>query len=110
MEDVFGGSALSGEILDVCVDGGDGSDGGSGGHGGGCGFSGSNLLRAIVSLGFSRCLRGVTFICTVSLFVTSEAKSFPDASGMVCWGELFQANGVDIHGIRIFGGTQVGGE
>ena len=110
LEDVFSGSALSGEILDVGIDWGDRSDGGSRGCGGDCGFSVSDLLGAIVPLGFSGCLRGAAFICAVSLFVASEAKSFSDALGMVCWGELFQANGVNIHGIRVLGGMRVGGE
>ena len=88
MEDVFGGSALSGEILDVGVNGNHRSNGGNGGCGGDCGFSVSDLLEVIVPFGLSRCLRGVAFICAVSLFVTSKAKSLSDALGMVCWGEF----------------------
>ena len=38
LEDVFGGSALGGEVLDIGIDGGDGSNGGSGRHGGGGSF------------------------------------------------------------------------
>ena len=39
LEDIFGGPALVGEVLDVSINGGDGSDGGSGGCGGRGGFS-----------------------------------------------------------------------
>ena len=103
LEDVFGGLALGGEILDVGVDGGNRSDGGCGGYREFRGFSVSDLLGAVISLGFSRCLRGLAFICTVSLFTASEAKSLPDASGLISWKELSQADGVDIHGVRVFG-------
>ena len=34
LEDIFGGPAFDGEVLDVGINGGDGSDGGSGGCGG----------------------------------------------------------------------------
>ena len=80
LEDILSGPAFGGEVLDVGIDGGDGSDGGSGGCGGRESFSVSDLLGAIISLGFSLCLRGLTFICAVSLFATSEAMSFPNAA------------------------------
>ena len=83
LEDVFRGFAFGGEVLDVGVDGGDGSNGGSGGYGEFRGFSVSNLLRMIVSLGFSRCLGGLAFICTVSFLVASETKSFSNTLSMV---------------------------
>ena len=108
LEDVFGGFALGGEILDVGVDGGGRSDGGSGGYRGFRDFSVSNLLGAVIPLGFSRCLRGSAFVCAVSLLAASEIKSFSDAPGLISWGELLQANGVDIHGVRIFGRAWVG--
>ena len=66
MEDVFGGSALSGEVLDVGIDGSDGSDGSSGGFGGDSDFNVFDLLRSVVSFRFSGCLRGVAFICAMS--------------------------------------------
>ena len=65
LEDVFGGSFLSGEILDVGINGGDGGNGGSGGCRGDRGFGISDLLRMIVSFGFSGGLREVTFISAV---------------------------------------------
>ena len=83
LEDAFRGFAFGGEVLDVGVNGGDGSNGGSGGYGEFRGFSVSNLLRTIVSLGFSRCLEGPAFICAVSFLVASETKSFSNASSMV---------------------------
>ena len=88
LEDVLGGFALGGEILDVGVDGGGRSDGGSGGYRGFRDFSVSDLLRAIIPLGFSRCLRGLAFVCAVSLLAASETKSFSDALGSISWGEL----------------------
>ena len=88
LEDVFGGSPFSGEILDVSVDGGDGSDGGSGGCGGDRGFGVSDLLRTVISLGFSSGLRGATFISAMSLFTASKAKSLPYASGSISRREL----------------------
>ena len=88
LEDVFGGFALGGEILDVGINGGDRSNGGSGGYRGFRGFSVSDLLGAVIPLGFSRCLRGPAFICTVSLLAASETKSFSDAPGSIGWGEL----------------------
>ena len=103
MEDVFRGFALSGEVLDVGVNGGDRSNDGSGGCGRFRRFSVSDLLGGVISLGFSRCLRGPAFICTVSLLVASEAKSLSDAPGSISWRDLFQMDGVDIHGIGIFG-------
>ena len=103
LEDVFGGFALGGEILDVGVDEGDRSDGGGGGYRGFSGFSVSDLLGAVIPLGFSGCLRGPAFICAVSFLAASETKSFFDAPGSVGWGELLQVNGVDIHGVRISG-------
>ena len=105
MKDVFRGFALGGEVLDEGIYGGDRSDGGSGGHGGGSGFSVSDLLRVVISLGFPGCLGGLAFICTVSFFATSDTKSLSNALGMISRRELFQADGVDIHGIRIFGRT-----
>ena len=110
LEDVFRGFALGGEVLDVGVNGGDRSNGGSSGYRGFRGFSVSDLLGVVISLGFSRCLGGSAFICAVSLLAASEAKSLPDAPGLISWRELFQMDGVDIHGIRILGRTQVGGE
>ena len=110
MENVFRGFALGGEVLDEGVDGGDRSNNGSGGCGGGRGLSVSDLLGAICFLVFPLCLRGLAFICAVSFLAASEAKSLPHASSMVSWGELFQADGVDFHGIGVFGGVQVGGE
>ena len=104
LKDVFRSPALSGEILDKGVDGGDRSDGGSGG----CGRSDSlgipDHLGAVVSLGFSLCLRGPAFICAMSFLAASKAKSFSDASSTIRWGELFQVDGVDLHGIRVLGG------
>ena len=94
-------------VTDVGINGGDGSDGSSGGD---SGFSVSDLLGMIVPLGFTGCLRGAAFICAVFFFATSEAKPFSDASGMICWEELFQANRIDFHGIRIFGRVCVGRE
>ena len=88
LEDVFRGFALGGEVLDVGVNGGDRSNGGSGGYGGFRGFSVSNLLGAVISLGFSRCLGGSAFICAVSLFAASEAKSLSDAPGLISQREL----------------------
>ena len=110
LEDVFRGFPLGGEVLDKGIDGGDRSNGGSGGYRGFRGFSVSDLLGVVISLGFSRCLRGSAFVCTVSLFAASEAKSFSDALGSISQREFFQADGVDIHGVRIFGRAQVGGE
>ena len=108
LEDVFRGFALGGEILDVGVDGGGRSDGGSGGYRGFRDLSVSDLLGVVIPLGFPRCLRGLAFVCTVSLLAASETKSFSDAPGSISWGELLQANGVDIHGVRIFGRARVG--
>ena len=88
LEDVFRGFALGGEILDVGIDGGDRSDGGSGGYKGFRGFSISDLLGAVIPLGFSRCLGGLAFICAMSLLATSETKSFSDAPGSIGWEEL----------------------
>ena len=73
LEDVFGGPSFSGEILDVGINGGDGSNGGSGGCRGDRGFGVPDLLRAVISLGFSRGLRGATFVSAVSLFAASKA-------------------------------------
>ena len=42
LEDIFGGPAIGGEVLDVGIDGGDGSNGGSGGCGGRGSFGVSN--------------------------------------------------------------------
>ena len=88
LEDVFRGFALGGEVLDVGVNGGNRSNGGSGGYGGFRGFSISDLLGVAISLGFSGCLRGLAFICAVSLLVASETKSLSDALGSIGWGEL----------------------
>ena len=88
LEDVFGGFALGGEILDVGVDGGGRSNGGSGGYRGFRDFSISDLLGAVIPLGFSRCLRGSAFVCAVSLLAASETESFSDALGLIGWGEL----------------------
>ena len=74
LEDVFGGFALGGEILDVGVDGGGRSDGGSGDYRGFRDFSVSDLLGAVIPLGFSGCLRGPAFICAVSFLAASETK------------------------------------
>ena len=103
MEDVFRGFAFGGEVLDKGVDGSDGSDGGHGGCGGDSGFCVSDLLRVVISLGFPRHLRGSAFICAVSFPVASETKSFSNALGMISQGELLQGDGVNVHGIRIFG-------
>ena len=108
LKDVFGGFALGGEILDVGVNGGGRSDGGSGGYRGFRDFGVSDLLGAVTPLGFSRSLRGSAFICAVSLLAAFETKSFSDAPGLIGWGELLQANGVNIHGVRIFGRARVG--
>ena len=89
LENIFGGSALGGEVLNIGIDGGNGSNGGSGGCGGGGCLGVSDLLGAIVPSGFSLCLGGLTFICTVSLLVTSEAKSFSNAVSSISWRELF---------------------
>ena len=88
LEDVFRGFAFGGEILDESINGGDRSNGGSGGCRGFRGFSVSDLLGVIVSLGFSRCLGGPAFICTVSLLAASETKSLFDAPGSIGWREL----------------------
>ena len=103
MEDVFGGPSFSGEILDVGINGGDGSDGGNGGCRGDRSFGVSDLLRMIISLGFSGGLRGATFVSAVSLFTASKAKSLSDALSSISRRELLQADSVNIHGIRIFG-------
>ena len=105
LEDVFSGSSFSGEILDVGIDGDDGSDGGSGSCGGDRGFGVSDLLRTVIPLGFSRGLRGATFVSAVSLFTASKAKSLSDALSSISRRELLQVDGVNIHGIRIFGST-----
>ena len=105
LEDVFGSFAFGGEVLNVGINGSDGSNGGSGGSGGSGCFSIPDLLGAIVFLGSSRRLRGPAFVCAVSFLATSETESFPNASGMICWRELFQMDSVDIHGIGIFGGA-----
>ena len=104
LEDVFGSFAFGGEVLNVGINGSDGSNGGSGGSGeSGC-FSIPDLLGVIVSLGSSRRLRGPAFICAMSFLAASKAKSFSDASSTIRWGELFQVDGVDLHGIRVLGG------
>ena len=110
LEDVVGGFAFGGEVLDEGINGSDRSNGGSGGCGGDSGFSVSDLLRAVISLGFPRCLRGSAFVCTVFFPAASETKSLSNTLGMISGRELFQVDGVDIHGIRIFGRTQVGGK
>ena len=89
--------------MDVGINGSDRSNGGSGRCGGDSGFCVSDLLRVIISLGFSRCLGGPAFICAVSLLAASETKSFPNASSMVGRREFPNADGVNIHGVRIFG-------
>ena len=110
MEDIFSGSALSGEVLDVGINGGDGSNGGSGGHrGGGC-LHVPDLLGAVVSLGFSLSLGGLAFIYAVSFLVIFETESFSYAVSMIGWREFPETDGVHIHGIQIFGGVRVGGE
>ena len=88
LEDVFRGFAFGGEVLDVGVDGGDRSYGSSGGYRGFRGLSVSDLLRAIVSFGFPRYLRGSAFVCAVSFLAAFEAKSFSNASGTISWREL----------------------
>ena len=88
LEDVFSGSSFSGEILDVGIDGGDGNDGGGGGCGDDRGFGIPDLLRTVISLGFSRGLRGATFVSTVSLFMASKAKSLSDALSSISGREL----------------------
>ena len=110
LEDVLSSSTFGGEVLDEGIDGGDRSNGGSGWCRGDSGFSVSHLLRVVIPLGFPRCLRGPAFVCAVSFLVASEAKSFSNASGTISWRDLFQANRVDIHGVRIFGRAQVGGK
>ena len=110
LEDVFGSFAFGGEVLDKGIDGGDGSNGGSGGCGRVRGFGVPNLLRTIVSLGFSRHLRRPAFVCAVSLLATSETESFSYAVSMICWRVFFQTDGVNIYGIGIFGGTRIGGK
>ena len=105
LEYILGGPAFGGEVLDVGIDGGDGSNGGTCGCGGMGGFGVSDLLGATIPFGFSLCLRRLTFICTVPLFAASEAKSFPNAISLISWRELFQVNGIHIHGIRIPGGA-----
>ena len=74
--------------MDVGIDGGDRSNGGSGGYRGFRGFSVSDLLGAVIPLGFSGCLEGLAFICAVSLLAASKTKSFSDALGSVGWEEL----------------------
>ena len=110
LEDVFRSFALGCEVLDKGIDGGDRSNGGSGGYRRFRGFSVSDLLGVVISLGFPRCLRRSALIHTVSLFTASEAKSLSNALGLISQRELFQADGVDIHGIGIFSRTLVGGE
>ena len=102
LEDLFSGSSLSGEILDVGINEGDGSNG-SGYCGGDRGFSVPDLLRMVIPLGFSGGLREATFISTVSLFTSSKAKSLSDASSSISRRELLQVDSVNIHGIRILG-------
>ena len=75
---VFWHFAVGGEVLDIGINGGNWSNGGSGGHGGGS-FSIPDQLGVIVSFELSLCLGRLTFICTMSLFVASEAESFPNA-------------------------------
>ena len=75
LEDVFWGFSLGGEVLDESINGGDGSNSGSRVCGDDGGFNVSNLLGAIVSLGFPRCLRGPAFICTV--FFLAALKQSP---------------------------------
>ena len=88
LEDVFGGFAFGGEILDVGVNGGDRGDGGSCGYRGFRGFCVSDLLGVVIPLGFSGCLGGLAFICAVSLLSASETNSFSDAPGSISWREL----------------------
>ena len=77
--------------------------GGSGGYRGFRDFSVSDLLGAVIPLGFPRCLRGPAFVCTVSFLAASETKSLSNPSGMISRREFSQANRVDIHGVRVFG-------
>ena len=84
MEDVFRSLAFGGEVLDKGVNGGDWSNGGCGGRRGVRGFGVPDLLGVVISLGFSRRLRGSAFICAVSFLAASEAESFSDALGLVC--------------------------
>ena len=106
----FGGSTLGGEVLDVGIDRSDGSNGGSGGcRGRGC-LCVLDLLGTVVSLGFSQSLGGSAFICTVSFLATPETESFPHAASTISWREFPEMDRVYIHGIRVFGGVQVGGE
>ena len=110
LEDVFGSFAFGGKVLDVGINGSDRSNGGSGGSGGSGYFGIPDLLGVIVFLGFSKHLRGLAFVCAVSFLATSETESFPNASGMIRQRELVQMDGVNIHGVGIFGGAQIGGE
>ena len=110
LEDIFSGSTLGGEVLDVGIDRSDGSNGGSGGcRGRGC-LHVSDLLGTVVSLGFSQSLGGSAFICTVSFLATPETESFPHAASTISWREFSEMDRVYIHGIQIFSGVQVGGE
>ena len=78
--------------------------------GGGQDFSVSDHPRMVVSFGFPWWLSESTLVCAMSFFTTSEAKSLSDVVGMIGRGELFQVNGIHIHGIRVSGGVQVGGK
>ena len=110
LEDVFSGSAFGGKVLDVGINGSDGSNGGSGGSGGSGCLSVPDLLGVMVSFGPPWWVSGLTFIGAMSLFAASETESFFDAPSSIHWRELFQADGVNIHGIGIFGRMQVGGK
>ena len=68
LEDVLGGSAFGGKVLDVGINGGDRSNSGSGGSGGSRCLSVPDLLGAIVSFSFPQWLSGSTFIGTMFLF------------------------------------------
>ena len=92
LKDVFGGSALGGEVLDVCINGGDRSNGGSGGCGGGECFCVPNLLGVTISFGLFLSLGGLAFICTVSFLARSETESFPYASSAISWEEFLEMN------------------
>ena len=46
----------------------------------------------------------------MSFLAASKAEPFSNTLSMVGWGELFQVDGVNFHGIGVFDGVQVGGK
>ena len=78
---------------------------GSGNRGGGFGFRGANVLRAWVRSGWG--VPGVVaFVGAVALLPAAEAKSFLDASRSFRRGKLGERDGVNVHSVRVMGGTR----